>query len=266
MIYRERHLIAQFKILQKWSFQRTRFKKNIILDYLEERKKKHRKTRRQMKQTDMASCNNCSLKEKEQVYTAARDGNLIYLKVSKKFLEPWKSKKFFLGFEPWKCASLHFADLSLPSNFKSHGGRAKKSQNFHHRTLKNFFLVVYFDSIFCRIFVWCDLNSSRNVIDFESICPVRLRLPKLKSSAIPFGLKLKKSSLCHCVCEFVRFSIISAEGYHFFSTISLCGNIFRRFFLPPTPLHPRCASVDVNFDIQFHTNETCVQRMIYENW
>lgn len=28
---------------------------------------------------DMASCNS---KEKEQVYTAARDGNLIYLKVS----------------------------------------------------------------------------------------------------------------------------------------------------------------------------------------
>lgn len=32
---------------------------------------------------DMASpCNNCSFKEKEQVYTAARDGNLLYLKVS----------------------------------------------------------------------------------------------------------------------------------------------------------------------------------------
>lgn len=29
-----------------------------------------------------AACNNCSLKEKEQVYTAARDGNNIYLKVS----------------------------------------------------------------------------------------------------------------------------------------------------------------------------------------
>lgn len=28
------------------------------------------------------SCNNCTLKEKEQVYTAARDGNLMYLKVS----------------------------------------------------------------------------------------------------------------------------------------------------------------------------------------
>lgn len=25
---------------------------------------------------------NCSIKEKEQVYTAARDGNLLYLKVS----------------------------------------------------------------------------------------------------------------------------------------------------------------------------------------
>ena len=32
----------------------------------------------------MASCNNCNLnlKEKEQVYTSARDGNIIYLKVS----------------------------------------------------------------------------------------------------------------------------------------------------------------------------------------
>ncbi|CRL07180.1 CLUMA_CG020165, isoform A [Clunio marinus] len=28
----------------------------------------------------MASCNKCSLKEKEEVYTAARDGNLLYLK------------------------------------------------------------------------------------------------------------------------------------------------------------------------------------------
>lgn len=26
------------------------------------------------------SCNNCSMKEKEQVYTSARDGNLMYLK------------------------------------------------------------------------------------------------------------------------------------------------------------------------------------------
>lgn len=32
---------------------------------------------------DMAACNNCSLKEKEQVYTAARDGNNMYLKVSR---------------------------------------------------------------------------------------------------------------------------------------------------------------------------------------
>lgn len=32
---------------------------------------------------DMAACNNCSLKEKEQVYTAARDGNHVYLKVSR---------------------------------------------------------------------------------------------------------------------------------------------------------------------------------------
>lgn len=32
---------------------------------------------------DMAACNNCSLKEKEQVYTAARDGNHLYLKVSR---------------------------------------------------------------------------------------------------------------------------------------------------------------------------------------
>jgi hypothetical protein len=31
---------------------------------------------------DMASCNNCNLKEKEQVYTSARDGNLMHLKVS----------------------------------------------------------------------------------------------------------------------------------------------------------------------------------------
>lgn len=32
---------------------------------------------------DMAStCNNCTLKEKEQIYTSARDGNLLYLKVS----------------------------------------------------------------------------------------------------------------------------------------------------------------------------------------
>lgn len=31
-----------------------------------------------------SSCNNCSLKEKEQVYTAARDGNLMYLKVRRR--------------------------------------------------------------------------------------------------------------------------------------------------------------------------------------
>lgn len=40
---------------------------------------------------DMASsCNNCSLKEKEQVYTAARDGNLLYLKVSCAFNKSWQ--------------------------------------------------------------------------------------------------------------------------------------------------------------------------------
>lgn len=38
----------------------------------------------------MASCNNCSLKEKEQVYTSARDGNLMYLKVSMRKYPPKK--------------------------------------------------------------------------------------------------------------------------------------------------------------------------------
>lgn len=43
---------------------------------------------------DMAlSCNNCTLKEKEQVYTAARDGNLLYLKVSRVITEV---DKFFI--------------------------------------------------------------------------------------------------------------------------------------------------------------------------
>lgn len=31
---------------------------------------------------DMAASCNCSIKEKEQVYSAARDGSLMYLKVS----------------------------------------------------------------------------------------------------------------------------------------------------------------------------------------
>lgn len=49
----------------------------------EREKQRERKTSQQM---DMASCNNCNLKEKEQAYTAARDGNLMYLKVGSRWL------------------------------------------------------------------------------------------------------------------------------------------------------------------------------------
>lgn len=45
-------------------------------------KEHHQQKQQQQRLMEMASCNNCSLKEKEQVYTAARDGNLLYLKVS----------------------------------------------------------------------------------------------------------------------------------------------------------------------------------------
>lgn len=56
------------------------------MDYLSEQALTHthgtRSKAEQQQSVEMATCNNCSLKEKEQVYTAARDGNLMYLKVS----------------------------------------------------------------------------------------------------------------------------------------------------------------------------------------
>lgn len=40
-----------------------------------------RKALKRIQMKMATSCNNCSMKEKEQVYTSARDGNLMYLKV-----------------------------------------------------------------------------------------------------------------------------------------------------------------------------------------
>lgn len=146
---------------------------------------------------DMASCNNCSLKEKEQVYTAARDGNLMYLKVSE-------------GFRTVKIGT-------------------KKPWNFYF-----LFILIRFSGDFfcCRIFrALMRLKFSQNVIDFESICSVGLRMFDAKISIDVFNSPKSTVVTRRCVCEIVVFFYYQRRRLShfltlFFPTISLCGNFY----------------------------------------
>lgn len=128
------------KIERRWKFYKT-------LDWITWKATK--KKRNKVKHMDMAStsCNNCSLKEKEQVYTAARDGNLLYLKVRpcwQKFRR--RTKTSILPKIPDFCRTLN----------------------------KLFFLsfFVYFDSIFWLFFFSFGkrLKFDKNFIHFHRIC------------------------------------------------------------------------------------------------
>lgn len=104
----------------------------IVLNCWITRDKHKEHHQQQQRLMEMASCNNCSLKEKEQVYTAARDGNLMYLKVSFAGWPSWRSRHCtnhkpasirWISIEPWIhfssrfCRFVYFDSIFfLPSN------------------------------------------------------------------------------------------------------------------------------------------------------
>lgn len=149
----------------------------------------------------MASCNNCSLKEKEQVYTAARDGNLMYLKVS----VVKEQKVFLVG------GTKHFAPL-LP--------KKPARRNFNEPWT---FISVYFDSIFAAFCARSWLSG--HFIDFDSNCPINATLSLSRHPCESDRLAVKRQCSVNsetfslkpelvCECE-MNASIISYEGYNF---------------------------------------------------
>jgi hypothetical protein len=138
---KEDEFLAQIKVWSEIKIAVAQWKK---FDYRQDSKdsacfdgKKYTKNKNH--NMDMASsCNSCSYKEKEQVYTSARDGNLLFLKVSRVSNgKIWPTAAATTRFhEPW-IELQHTYSLS------------------HSR-----FLFVYFDSIFGFFFVRSSLSCS----------------------------------------------------------------------------------------------------------
>lgn len=120
----------------------------------------------------MASCNNCSLKEKEQVYTAARDGNLMYMKVS-------------VGVEPFRALCSRKPTRSIRD------GLFVEPWTLLVDVL---FILIRFSEVSV-----CVRNSAENFIDFDSICRTIVTFnagAKIKISRwIRFWKNLSKISL-----------------------------------------------------------------------
>lgn len=185
----------------------------IVLNCWITRDKHKEHHQQQQRLMEMASCNNCSLKEKEQVYTAARDGNLMYLKVSFAGWPSWRSRHCtnhkpasirWISIEPWIhfssrfCRFVYFDSIFfLPSN----------DLTFFSETLPS---------------IWgSPVGVAFGVQPCESIHthhPHTLARPstndKKKGFFFSSLLLHRLKSELWVVCEIECFSIISVQGYH----------------------------------------------------
>lgn len=170
----------------------------------------------------MASCNNCSLKEKEQVYTAARDGNLMYMKVS-------------VGVEPFRA---------LCSRKQTRSIRDGLFVEPWTLLVDVLFILIRFSEVSV-----CVRNSAENFIDFDSICRTIVTFnagAKIKISRwIRFWKNLSKISLSviknvfffssllkfeHAWCAKWMLLLSAPKVITFY--ISLCGNFRFEGFSP----------------------------------
>lgn len=123
---------------------------------------------------DMASCNNCNLKEKEQVYTSARDGNLMHLKVSTTRRLPARAsytKEIELRYErkaihrqasflPSRNARKTLSGSALASRFSIFCFLTKFPSNlefvFPPPSPSLLFILIRFSDLFCVLGAVCD--------------------------------------------------------------------------------------------------------------